>query len=532
VTEPLHLLCRAFKIGALVALLVLPVGARAEDGVHAPQTGAAEQPAASEPNPQAKSNDGEAAAVRLPPVSLTQHSVNLAGADFPYSAKVGTLPLRDAQGKALASIFYVAYVRQPQETKRPITFVFNGGPGAASAYLHLGAIGPKAVDVSAKGELLGPPPRLVPNDASWLDFTDLVFVDPVGTGYSRASDGKAEGDFWGVEQDTDSLADFIRLYLIDAGRMVSPVFLTGESYGGFRAATITRALQKTGGVSPSGLVLISPALEFALLHGEDYDPLPWALGLPSYAAVNLESKGVTGRDALSGALQEAERYALSDYLVALASGAAQGGEAASDTVARLTGLPVEIVRRNFARIPPHLFIKEFDRANRQVLSRYDGSVSGPDPNPASAWPHGPDPVLDSTVPLWTSAFVQYAQHELGYKTDATYRLLNREVRSKWDFGTSPTRQGYAGVLEDIQQARAANRALEVFIAAGYTDLITPYLAPAYLVNQLSPLDGASPITIEDYAGGHMLYLRPDTRRALKKDVEAMYERALKSSPQG
>ena len=386
--------------------------------------------------------------------------------------------------------------------------------------------------MNAKGELLGPPSRLVANEASWLDFTDLVFVDPVGTGYSRVGAGKTEDDFFGVEQDTESLADFIRLYLIDAERMASPVFLAGESYGGFRAATITRSLQKTGGISPSGLVLISPALEFALLNGEDYDPLPWALGLPSYAAVNLESKGVTGREALANALRDAERYALNDYLVALASGAEQGTATASDTVARLTGLPLEIVRRNFARIPSNIFIKEFDRANGQVLSRYDGSIGGPDPNPASSWPRGPDPVLDSTVPLWTSAFVQYAQDELAFKTDAAYRLLNREVRAKWDFGTSATRQGYAGVLEDIQDARAANRALEVFIAAGYTDLITPYLAPTYLVNQLSPLAGASPITIEDYAGGHMLYLRPDTRRALKKDVEAMYERALKSAPQG
>jgi len=231
-------------------------------------------------------------------------------------------------------------------------------------------------------------------------------------------------------------------------------------------------------------------------------------------------------------LQDAERYALTDYLMALASGAAQGAEAASDTVAQLTGLPVEIVRQNFARIPPNIFIKEFDRAHGQVLSRYDGSVSGPDPNPASAWSSGPDPVLDSTVPLWTSAFVQYAQDELGYKTDMAYRLLNREARNKWDFGTSPTRQGYAGVLEDIQDARAANPALEVLIATGYTDLITPYLAPSYLVKQLSPLAGASPITIEEYAGGHMLYLRPDTRRALRKDAETLYEKALKSSPQG
>jgi carboxypeptidase C (cathepsin A) len=166
------------------------------------------------------------------------------------------------------------------------------------------------------------------------------------------------------------------------------------------------------------------------------------------------------------------------------------------------------------------------------LSRYDGSVGGPDPNPASAWPHGPDPVLDTTVPLWTGALVQYAQDELGFKTEMTYRLLNREVRGKWDFGTSPTRQGYAGVLDDIQNARASNRALEVLIATGYTDLITPYLGPAYLVNQLAPLEGARPIEVETYAGGHMLYLRPETRRALKVDVEAMYERALKASPQG
>jgi carboxypeptidase C (cathepsin A) len=291
-------------------------------------------------------------------------------------------------------------------------------------------------------------------------------------------------------------------------------------------------LQKTGSVSPSGLVLISPALEFALLNGEDYDPLHWALALPSYAAVNLESKGVTGREALGAALKETEHYALSNYLVALASGARQGSDTASERVAQLTGLRLDFVKENLARISSGRFIKEFDREHGQVLSRYDGSISGPDPNPASAWPHGPDPVLDSTVPLWTGAFVQYAQGELGYKTDADYRLLNREVRSKWDFGTSPTRQGYAGVIDDLQEARASNKSLQVLIAAGYTDLITPYLAPAYLVNQLPPLEGASPITVEDYAGGHMLFLRPDSRRALKQDVEAMYEKALKSSPQG
>ncbi|MET0840649.1 MAG: peptidase S10 [Methyloceanibacter sp.] len=519
----LNRLLRLLSCGTLAALLLLPGMALGEDAGSPIGT-------KGEPAPSEKAAPEQASV--LPPAAITEHSIRLAGVEIPYSAKAATLPLRDARGKTLADIFYIAYVREPLDPKRPITFVFNGGPGAASAYLHLGAIGPEVMAASARGEVLGPPPQLVTNDSSWLDFTDLIFVDPVGTGYSRARDGKDENDFFGVEPDTEALANFIRLYLTDAGRLSSPVFLAGESYGGFRIATITRALQKTGAISPSGLVLISPALEFALLNGEDYDPLPWALGLPSLTAVNLESKGVAGREALAAELKEAERYALTDYLVALAAGAEEGADAATDNVARLTGLPTDIVRRNFARIPPAVFIKEFDRAGGQVLSRYDGSVGGPDPNPASAWPHGPDPVLDATVPLWTGALVQYAQEELGFKTDMTYRLLNREVRGKWDFGTRPTRQGYAGVLDDIQDARASKRALEGLIATGYTDLITPYLAPAYLVNQLTPLEGARPIEVETYAGGHMLYLRPETRRALKVDVEAMYERALKASPQG
>jgi carboxypeptidase C (cathepsin A) len=529
--------CRriACVLGLSACLLTLAwlAPAPAEDAAPAVATEASGASATGGQQPQTEvKSDHAAAPDLLPPTSVTHHTITLSGETIHYAATAGTLPVRDQQGKTIASIFYVAYAREPGDTKRPITFVFNGGPGAASAYLHLGALGPKTIEVSAKGEVLGPPPHLIDNDSSWLDFTDLVFVDPVGTGYSRAADGKDEHDFFGIEHDTEYLADFIRTYLIDNGRMVSPVFLTGESYGGFRAATITRDLQKKGGASPSGLVLISPALEFALLNGEDYDPLSWALLLPSYVAVNLESKGVGGRDALAADLKGAEHYALTDYLVDLAAGAEEGGKLASGKVAELTGLPVDVVERNLARIEPNLFIKEFDRSHGQVLSRYDGSVGGPDPNPASSWPRGPDPVLDSTVPLWTAAFIQYAQDELGYKTDATYHLLNRDVRSKWDFGTSPTHQGYAGVINDIQDARAANRSLGVLIAAGYTDLITPYLAASYLVNQLPPLQGAIPISVEDYAGGHMLYLRPDSRRALKQDAEAMYEKVLKSQPQG
>ena len=531
-TDAFRPLARAACLAALLALLSHAPVALAEDASPSKTEQAAEKPGEPAEAQGTQEQETQETVSRLPPTAITYHTAKLDREEVPYSATAGAVELRGDQGKPTAEIFYVAYATEPADNNRPITFVFNGGPGAASAYLHLGAIGPRIVEATDNGELLGPPPRLIDNDASWLDFTDVVFVDPVGAGYSHALGDKKEEDFWGVDKDTESLAEFIRLYLVGNGRMSSPVFLAGESYGGFRAATIARQLQKNSGISPNGLVLISPALEFALLNGEDYDPMTWALELPSFAAVKLESEGVTTREALAEALKDAERYALTDYIVALASGAEQGGKQASARVAELTGLPLDKVEQHLARITPSYFIKEFDRAGGQLLSRYDGSVSGPDPHPSSAWPRGPDPVLDSTVPLWTSAFVSYAQDTLGYKTEEAYRLLNRQVRDKWDFGTSPTRQGYAGVLDDIQQARAANRALEVLIATGYTDLITPYLAATYLVRQLPPLEGAAPITIEDYAGGHMLYLRPDSRRALKQDVEAMYRRALSSPSQG
>ncbi len=481
---------------------------------------------------EAKETKQHDSASPLPPATTTEHSVTVDGEKIDYTAEAGTIALPAKAGRPEAEIFYVAYRHKPQSAKRPITFVFNGGPGAASTYLHLGGLGPRAIAADAKGRLEGPPARLVDNDASWLDLTDLVFVDPVGTGYSHVGDG--EDKYWGVAEDRDALADFVRLYLIKSARMLSPVFLVGESYGGFRVAALARALQKSGANSPSGVVLVSPVLEFSLLYADDFNPLSWAIDLPSLAAVNLEKKGVTGREALHEALRETERYALTDYLVALASGADEGGEAASKKVAELTGLPLSLVEKNDARIPASLFIKEFDRANKQVLSRYDGSISAPDPNPSSSWARGPDPVLDATVPLWTAAFVQYAGEELGYKTDRPYRLLNREARTKWDFGTSPTRQGYAGVVEDLQDARAANPSLSVLIATGYTDLITPYLASTYLVSQLPRLPNAAPIRVETYAGGHMLYLRPESRVALKEDVKGMYDRAAKAAslPEG
>ena len=525
---------RAVQLLAVVALLVPVLGggplARDLPEGHPPLDQMAAAPGQGSKAADDEKGEKESAqdSAPLPPTARSEHSITVSGEVLNYSAEAGTITLPTANGRPTADVFYVAYSRKPENSKRPITFVFNGGPGAAAAYLHIGGLGPRVLAVSEMGKIEGPPPRLVDNNATWLDMTDLVFVDPIGTGYSRTSNGKDEDKYWGVEQDTDALADFVRLYLIKSARMLSPVFLVGESYGGFRAAGLARALQTSGTNSPSGIVLISPVLEFSLLYGEEYSPVSWALDLPSLAAVNLESKGIIERDALRQALKDAERYALSDYLVALASGTDAGGRAASDKIAELTGLSPEVVEKRNARVPTSIFIKEFARAKGRVLSRYDGSITGPDPNPASTWSSAPDPVLDATVPLWTAAFVQYAREELGYKTDKSYRLLNRSVRTKWDFGTSPTRQGYAGVLDDLQEARSANPSLSVLIAGGYTDLITPYLASSFLVSQLPTLPNAAPIRVETYSGGHMLYLRPKSRTALKEDVKSMYDRAAKA----
>ncbi|RCS23074.1 peptidase S10 [Phyllobacterium salinisoli] len=460
----------------------------------------------------------------LPPPQTTDHSISLAGRMLHYQAKAGTVSLLSAKGDVTAEIFYVSYTRSGEASgnaKRPVTFVFNGGPGAASAYLHLGAIGPRVIPTAPNGAFLPPPQALVDNPDSWLDMTDLVFVDPVGTGYSREAPGQEARSFWGVNQDATAMGSFIRLYLTQTGRIGSPVFLAGESYGGFRAALLAKTLQDDAGVNVNGVVLISPALEFMLVRPDEFDPLHWALELPSLAAVRLQSEGITG-DALRAQLAEVERYALGDYLTAIAGGLEEGGQRASPRVAEITGLPLDLVQRNFARIPTALFAKEFARARRDVLSAYDGAIATADIDPASGRNAGPDPVLDRSVPALTSAFVAYARDELNFRTDISYRLLNGEISRVWDYGTTPARQGYAGVMNDLQRARSLNPALGVLIVNGYTDLVTPYMTSRYLVDQVPSLAGAKPMRLTVVEGGHMMYFRADGRRALKEHAAELY----------
>ncbi len=454
----------------------------------------------------------------LPDDATSRHALDTPDGRIDYTVTAGTVTLRDGTGAPTAAIFNVAYRTEPADPGRPVTFVFNGGPGAAATYLHLGALGPRTIAVSPDGGFLPPPQRLVDNPDTWLAFTDLVFVDPPGTGYSRAADPEKAGDFYAVDRDASTMAAFVRLWLQKENRLGAPVHLAGESYGGFRAARLARTLQEEAGIAPSGVVLISPALEFARLFPDSFDVLAPALLLPSMAAAKLEAEGVHGDAALAERLAPVEDFALGPYLTALASGRAAAA-ALSDRIADLTGLDPSLVRRAGGRVDAGLYAREIRRAAGETVSLYDATLVAPDIAPESEGLETPDPVLDRSLPALTAAFVAYARDTLGFRTDLTYRLLDGDIARRWDYGIR--RQGYAGVLDDLQHARALSPTLRVLIVHGFTDLVTPYRATRHLLDQLPDLPGAAPIRLVTTEGGHMMYLRPDARRTLAREARAV-----------
>ncbi|HUA55581.1 MAG TPA: hypothetical protein VMB81_25580 [Candidatus Sulfotelmatobacter sp.] len=517
---------------ALLALLVSGPALRAADAPpksapphHAPPEHATSEGATPE---HEAGQRGEPKRIAPPADVTTDHTLRFGSRQIAYRATAGTLPLHDeAKGDVTADLFYVAYAMTGQDAAtRPITFVFNGGPGAASAYLHLGTLGPRVLAFTDDHDSLSTTRRLVDNPETWLDFTDLVFVDPVGTGYSRGVGTEEEiaKRFWGVKQDVEAMAAFVRLYLTRADRLASPKYLAGESYGGFRAARLAEALQGHEGIAISGAFMVSPVLEFETISGSAYSPLAWALRLPSYAATALEAAGKLSPQALG----DVEHFALGDYLTALASGPHDPAVAAriDEALATYTGLKRELIAQQHERIPLNVFIKEFRRADGRVLSRYDTAVSDPDPFPASLGPRGGDAILQGTIAPFTTAFVGYARDELGFKTDQPYHLLNGRVSNKWDWKSGGLSgdfgEGFPGSLDELREALALNPRLRVVIAHGMTDLVTPYFATHYLIDQLPALGPEPRVVLKLYAGGHMMYLRPAMRAQLHQDAAELY----------
>jgi carboxypeptidase C (cathepsin A) len=458
--------------------------------------------------------------LRLPADSTTEHVVELPARTLHFKATAGSIPLNDAEnGNLLAEVAFVAYALG--DANRPVTFLFNGGPGAASAYLDIGAVGPWRLpldNISASAT-----PVLVPNAETWLDFTDLVFIDPVSTGYSHivANNDNTRRQFLSVDGDADALAVVIRKWTEKNGRQGSVKFLVGESYGGFRVPKVAHALSGRQGVGVRGLIMISPVLDFSNFGLRRHNPLAWVTRLPSMAATVMESKAPFNRNGL----REVENYASGDYLRDLMRGErdAEAIERMTPRVAAFTGLDADKVKKLGARIDNGTFQRELNRTRGTVASAYDPTITAFDPSPNSAQARFSDPVLDAIGPPLTSAMTALYQGPLKWRVEQPYRLLNGDVNGQWNWG-----RGRVGpeVVDDLRNALAADRDLQAMVAHGASDLVTPYFGSQLILDQLPVFGSADRLKLTVYGGGHMFYSRDASRHAFREDAQALYRAAL------
>ncbi|MGA3068545.1 MAG: peptidase S10 [Tepidisphaeraceae bacterium] len=499
---------RRLLAGIGFGLLLCALPALADDRAGGADGGATTQPA-------------EANADHL---SVTKHSVTINGQQIDYEATAGTIGLKDEEGKPKADFFFVAYVKQPadQAATRPITFVFNGGPGAAAVWLHLGAVGPKRIELGPDGLPTAPPHRLIDNDQSWLDATDLVFIDPVGTGFSRAAGTYKPEDFFGLENDIKSIAEFIRIYLTRYNRWSSPKYLAGESYGTTRAAGLADYLADEDGIDLNGIILISSILNFETTNLQSGNDLPYALYLPSYTAIAIYHGKIHTSDE-PRMLQEVSRWAETDYLALLAKGSGLSESDRRDAIERLsryTGLAKDLIDRCDLRIDPGMFRKKLLADQRLIIGRFDGRISGEDLKPGTD-DSDFDPSLSYYFPVYSSTFNDYIRRDLKYDSDLKYGVLN---------GVGPWNLmpeggiGYPDVTESLQRAMVGNPHLRVMVAAGWDDLATPFLSANYTFDHLDPTGKLKErVTQTYYPSGHMIYHDPSSLKQLKADVAKFLE---------
>jgi carboxypeptidase C (cathepsin A) len=485
------------------ALLLLATPARAQDDAKPGREPASAGPA-------------------LPAHVETRHTIQLGSRGLDYRAVAETIALSNGKGEKTASIFTIAYLVDPKPGQpRPVTFLFNGGPGAAAVFLHLGAVGPRIMEPVPSGAVPNPPVRIVDNPATWLDFTDLVFVDPVGTGFSRG-EGKDENPnkpFWNVKSDIDSLDAVVRLWLTKHERWGSAVWLAGESYGGFRVGAMAKSLPRDEGITPSGVIMISPALDMGLVNPDAASLIAAAVDLPTYAGTVAAFAGDTKFDPAP-----VERYALSDYLTGYAAlkGVPPPGDPFIAKVAATIGLSEDIVRRERGWVGHDVYAHELRRDHQEVLSLYDSTITRS--AVSNPWDQNAgDPVLDNSIAAFTAAFNTYAPSELGYRTELQYRVLPR-IFSQWNFdGAREGQDGLGLSLSGLQTALIDHPATKVLIVNGRYDLVTPYLASRWLADQLNlPAVVRDAIRIKAYDGGHMMYLRPQSRDAFTADARALF----------
>ena len=490
-----------------------------------------------------------------PPGAESTGTWTAQGTSIDYAVSAKWIVLRKKE-KPSAEIFSVSYVAR-SDGNRPVTFVFNGGPGASSAFLHMGVVGPRRVAFGANGALPPMPPRLVTNEESWLAFTDLVFIDPVGTGFSRVIEEddddrdpakkpakEREGDrdaagkeYFGYKRDLESLCEAMGRWLSAHGRWGSPVFIAGESYGGYRVGRLVRMLQETAGIGLSGAVLISPALEISSLLPTDYDVLGWVDLLPTMAITAVHhgrSRAFAAGTAPEVVLAEAESFATGDYAVLLTRGASMPAADRERILARLAdliGLSAELVTRAEGRISMARFARELLRDERKVLGLYDATLTATDPFPDREEYAGPDPTLAGMDPVYMTAINRHLRADIGVQTDREYLLLSDEVNEAWrndapeHFFSPPV-----GATDDFRYGMTLNPYLKAFISHGRFDLVTPYYSSDRLRNlmRLDP-DMASRLTVRHFAGGHMFYAWEESRRDFTAAIAAFVADALATS---
>lgn len=505
---------KRFLLIPLVGLLTLQAPLLAADNAAPKQAAAAEKPIPRETE------------------TVTHHSVTINGHSIDYTATAGTLLIRDDKGEPSASVFYVAYTRDgiKDRSKRPVTFLYNGGPGSSTIWLHMGAFGPMRVVTSNAKPTPPPPYDLVNNQYSLLDKTDLVFIDAVGTGFSEPV-GKHEGkDFWGVDQDVAAFGKFIQRYITVNNRWNSPKFLLGESYGTTRSANLADWLQQNG-VACNGVILVSSVLNYGdTMPGTD---LEYVTYLPSYAAIAWEHDKLPNKPAdLAAFVQQAREFAMGEYQRALFMGARLPQAEYNDVLAKLhqfTGLPEQYLKDANLRVNPSRFRAELLRDEGRTIGRYDARFEGINIDNAEETPDY-DPSDSAIGPAFTAAFHWYLTNELKYPSDKPYKVTNFQIIRSWDWKHPlPGRRMFRvpplpDVAANLGEALRQNPHLQVFSANGYYDLATPFFKTEFDIDQLDlPADINRNVHFHYYPSGHMIYLNVPSLEQLKGDLAQFYD---------
>ena len=477
---------------------------------------------------------------------VTHHSILCGGKKISYTATAGRMILKEEivqkegdqknqyEGeKPRAEIFFVAYTLEGVDdpTKRPITFAFNGGPGSASIWIHMGLLGPKRVLLNDDGTPLPPPARLIENEYSVLDMTDLVFIDPIGTGFSRAVKGDKPNDYWGWTKDVESVGDFIRLFVSRNQRWGSPKFIAGESYGTTRTTGLSDYLSDKYGMYLNGIVLVSTALDFATLDFNDGNDLPYILYLPSYAATAWYHKKLKAKYQempLEKYLEEVRHFAGGEYLQALFNGSRMAEkqiEQVADKTANYIGLTREYVLRANLRVTLPRFSKELLRSQRRTVGRYDGRFIGIDRDAAGEEPED-DPAGYEINGTFAGAFNDYICRELGYKTDLPY-AFSTDLWKTWSYKEYENK--YVQLEEVLRKTMVRNKFMKVWVLNGYYDMATPFYASEYVFShlQLDPVLQPN-LSLTYYEAGHMMYIHKPSLEKFRKDAEFFFENALKT----